>query len=165
MVRNSPNPYHAEVRLELVNTLYRQSPPIFLGNLAVVSLSIGLLWHQVSQRDLLIWAALIYGLTAYRIAMVWRDRRAEKTIESARARAWHYALFSGLSGCLWGALGVVFFAPDNTIVTAFICIVLAGMTGGSVASLSSYWPTYFVFALPAVLPFTIRSFILGSGLF
>ncbi|WP_309491432.1 ATP-binding response regulator [Trinickia mobilis] len=154
------------MRLELINTLYRQSPPILFGNIAVVSLSIFLLWSQVSRRDLLGWAAAIYLLTVVRIVIVWRDRLAgEHPIETATRRARRYVLLSGLSGCLWGSMGLLFFAPDSTVVTAFICIVLAGMTGGSVASLSSYWPTYFAYALPTVLPFAIRSFAYGNTLF
>ncbi len=166
MVKNTSKNISANVRLELINTLYRQSPPILFGNIAVVSLSIFLLWSQVSRRDLLGWAAAIYLLTVVRIVIVWRDRLAgEHPIETATRRARRYVLLSGLSGCLWGSMGLLFFAPDSTVVTAFICIVLAGMTGGSVASLSSYWPTYFAYALPTVLPFAIRSFAYGNTLF
>ena len=39
------------------------------------------------------------------------------------------------------------------------------MTGGSVASLSSFLPAYYGFALPAVLPFALRSFAHGGELF
>ncbi|MGU7775461.1 ATP-binding response regulator [Burkholderia sp. MR1-5-21] len=166
MAKRIPQQYGAHVRLELVNTLYRQSPPILFGNIAVVSLTTFLLWGEVSQRSLLGWAAAIYVLTGIRIVMVWRDRRtAEHPVETAMRRARRYVLFAGLSGCLWGAMGVLFFAPHNTIVTALICIVLAGMTGGSVASLSSWWPTYIAYALPTVLPFAIRSFAYGNALF
>ncbi|RQR90211.1 MULTISPECIES: hybrid sensor histidine kinase/response regulator [unclassified Burkholderia] len=158
--------YRADVQLELVNTLYRQSPPILFGNIAVVSLTTFLLWHEVSRHALLAWAAAICVLTAIRTAMVWRDRRAgEHPAGTATRRARKYMVFAGVSGCLWGAMGVLFFSPDNTIVTALICIVLAGMTGGSVASLSSWWPTYVAYALPTVLPFAIRSFAYGSSLF
>jgi signal transduction histidine kinase len=166
MAKTIPQEYSANVRLELINTLYRQSPPILFGNIAVVSLTVFLLWREVSHRDLLGWAAAIYGLTAIRIALVWRDRRgAPHPVETVRRRACLYVLFSALSGCLWGSMGIVFFAPDDTVVTALICIVLAGMTGGSVASLSSWWPTYVAFALPTVLPFAIRSFVYGNALF
>ncbi|MGR3909866.1 ATP-binding protein [Burkholderia sp. SR8] len=158
--------YLANVRLELVNTLYRQSPPILVGNIAVVSLTTFLLWNEVSRRTLLGWAAAICVLTSIRAVMVWRDRRAgEHPVDTAAARARRYVFFAGVSGCLWGAMGVLFFSPHNTIVTALICIVLAGMTGGSVASLSSWWPTYVAYALPTVLPFAIRSFVYGSALF
>ncbi|KWF08330.1 hybrid sensor histidine kinase/response regulator [Burkholderia pseudomultivorans] len=158
--------YSADVWLELVNTLYRQSPPILFGNFAVVSLTTFLLWSEVPRLHLLGWAAAIYVLTGVRTAMVWRDRRTPvHPLDTATRRAHRYALFSGLSGCLWGAMGVLFFAPHNTIVTALICIVLAGMTSGSVASLSTWWPTYIAYALPTVLPFAIRSFAYGNALF
>ena len=166
MPKKIPQRYCADERLELINTLYRQSPPILFGNIAVVSLTVFLLWHEVSQRSLLGWAAAIYVLTGIRIAVVWRDRQiAGHPVGTATRRARLYLLFSGLSGCLWGYMGILFFAPDNTIVTALICIVLAGMTGGSVASLSTWWPTYLAFALPTVLPFAIRSFLYGNALF
>ncbi|PMS14346.1 hybrid sensor histidine kinase/response regulator [Trinickia dabaoshanensis] len=154
------------MRLALVNTLYRQAPPILFGNIAVVSLTVFLLWHEVPRRDLLAWAAAIYVLTGMRIVMVWRDRRAaEHPVATAMRRVRRYTAFSAISGCLWGSMGIVFFAPDNAVVTVLICIVLAGMTGGSVASLSCWWPTYLGFALPTVLPFAIRSFMHGTPLF
>lgn len=166
MAKKIPQEYSANVRLELINTLYRQSPPILLANAAVVSLTVFLLWREVSQRDLILWAAAIYALTCMRAVMVWRDRQiAEHPVETTNRRARRYIFFVILSGCLWGSMGVVFFAPENSVVTVLICIVLAGMTGGSVASLSSWWPTYVAFALPTVLPFAIRSFLYGHAFF
>lgn len=155
------------VYLELVNTLYRQSPPIFLGNAAVAGLTMFLLWGEVAHAALLGWAAAIYLVTALRIVLVWRDRRSLGTAAEASTsrRCWRYVAWAGVSGCLWGAMGLLFFSPDNTIVTVYICIVLAGMTGGSVASLSSFWPAYYLYALPTVLPFAMRSFAYGTPLF
>jgi signal transduction histidine kinase/ActR/RegA family two-component response regulator len=166
MTKIKTEPASASVHLELINTLYRQSPPIFLGNLAVVTLSIFLWWSEVSRPALLMWAGAIYVLTLVRIAMVWSDRReAVHPLATAHYRGWRFVLLSGLSGCLWGSIGVVFFAPDSTIVTVYICIVLAGMTGGSVASLSAFRPAYLAYALPTVLPFAVRCFIQGNSLF
>lgn len=150
---------------ELINVLYRQATPIFFGNIAVAALSVYLLWNQVAHPALLSWAAAIFLLTLIRIVIVRRDLRMEQPSGAARRRAWTYALFSGLSGCLWGATGILFFAPDNAVVTVFICILLAGMTGGSVASQSSFPPAYYAFALPTVLPFALRSFFHGGPLF
>nr|WP_175800282.1 hybrid sensor histidine kinase/response regulator [Burkholderia anthina] len=166
MAKKIAQEHRAHVQLELVNTLYRQSPPILFGNVAVVSLTSFLLRDEVPRHTLLGWAAAICVLTAIRTAVVWRDRRAgPHPVDTVLRRARTYMLFAGVSGCLWGAMGVLFFSPHNTIVTALICIVLAGMTGGSVASLSSWWPTYVAYALPTVLPFAIRSFMYGSALF
>lgn len=166
MAKKIPQEYSANVRLELINTLYRQSPPLLLGNIVVVSMTVFLLWHEVARRDLLAWAGAIYVLTAVRAVMLWHDRQvAEHPVATVNRRARRYVFFAALSGCLWGAMGILFFAPTNTVVTVLICIVLAGTTGGSVASLSSWWPTYVAFALPTVLPFAIRSFFYGDALF
>lgn len=151
---------------ELVNTLYRQSPPIFLGNIAVAGLTVFLLWHEVGRELLLGWAAAVYLLTALRVVVVWKDRRSgPHNPEATSRRCRQYVFWVTVSGCLWGAMGPLFFEPENTIVTVYICIVLAGMTGGSVASLSAFWPAYYLFALLTVLPFALRSFAHGTPLF
>jgi signal transduction histidine kinase/ActR/RegA family two-component response regulator len=150
---------------ELVNVLYRQATPIFFGNFSVVILSVYLLWNELERSVLLTWAAAIFLLTLIRIVIVRRDLRVAHTPDQAARRAWIYTLFAGLSGCLWGSIGIFFFAPDSTIVTVFICILLAGMTGGSVASQSSFPPAYYAFALPTVLPFAMRCFFYGGPLF
>lgn len=150
---------------ELINILYRQATPIFFGNVAVVVLSVYLLWNELDRAMLLAWAAAIFGLTTIRIVIVRRDLRVSQPEERAHRRAWKYALLSGLSGCLWGSVGIFFFSPDSTIVTVFICILLSGMTGGSVASQSSFPPAYYAFALPTVLPFALHSFVYGGPLF
>lgn len=150
---------------ELVNVLYRQATPIFFGNFSVVILSVYLLWNELERSVLLSWAAAIFLLTLIRIVIVRRDLRVVHTPDQAVRRAWIYTLFAGLSGCLWGSIGIFFFAPDSTIVTVFICILLAGMTGGSVASQSSFPPAYYAFALPTVLPFAMRCFMYGGPLF
>lgn len=150
---------------ELINILYRQATPIFFGNIAVAALSVYLLWDQLDRGLLLMWAGAIFLLTAIRMVVVRRDLALSHAIEHAKRRGWKYAMLAGLSGCLWGSIGILFFSPDNTVVTVFICILLAGMTGGSVASQSSFLPAYYAFALPTVLPFALRSFAYGDALF
>lgn len=155
----------ARIFSELINILYRQTKPVFVGNIAVAVLSVYLLWNQLDRTMLLLWATAIFSLTALRIAVVRHDLQHRQPVEAARARGVKYALLSGLSGCLWGAVGILFFSPENTVVTVFICILLAGMTSGSVASQSSFLPAYWAFALPTVLPFATRSFTYGEDLF
>ncbi|RBA25235.1 signal transduction histidine kinase [Herminiimonas fonticola] len=164
---SSKNAYQANARIfdELINILYRQANPIFFGNIAVAVLSVYLLWDQLDRSLLLMWAGAIFALTAIRMIVVKRDLATSHAVEQATRRGRKYAMLAGLSGCLWGSIGILFFSPDNTVVTVFICIVLAGMTGGSVASQSSFLPSYYAFSLPTVLPFALRSFAHGDALF
>lgn len=164
---SSKNAYQVNARIfdELINILYRQANPIFFGNIAVAVLSVYLLWDQLDRSLLLMWAGAIFALTAIRMVVVRRDLAISHAVEQATRRGRKYAMLAGLSGCLWGSIGILFFSPENTVVTVFICIVLAGMTGGSVASQSSFLPSYYAFSLPTVLPFALRSFAHGDALF
>jgi signal transduction histidine kinase/CheY-like chemotaxis protein len=164
-IKDSKKSVDARVFSELINILYRQAKPIFFGNIVVSILSVYLLWHEVEQGKLLAWAAVVFLLTAVRMVIVGRDLRSVHSPDEARRRGYTYAAFSGLSGCLWGSVGILFFAPENAVVTVFTCILLAGMTGGSVASQSSFLPAYYAFSLPTVLPFAVRSFAHGDSLF
>jgi signal transduction histidine kinase/ActR/RegA family two-component response regulator len=151
------------VRRGLIDVLFRQSAPIFFGNFAVASLAAGLLWGRVPASWLIAWTLAIFTVTGVRIAFVRAYPRRPR--EHPERWGWAFAGFSCLSGCLWGSIGVVFFVPQDPVVIVLLCVVLAGMTGGSVASLSSYLPAYYGFALPAVLPFAARSFLHGGELF
>ena len=151
------------MRRGLIDVLFRQSAPIFFGNFAVAPLAAALLWGRVEPAWLLAWVTALFALTGVRIAFVraYLRRRPER----AESWGWAFALFSFLSGCLWGSIGVLFFSPGDVVVIVLLCVVLAGMTGGSVASLSAFLPAYYAFALPAVLPFAARSFAHGGELF
>jgi signal transduction histidine kinase/ActR/RegA family two-component response regulator len=153
----------ADVRRGLIDVLYRQSAPIFFGNFAVAALAAGVLRNRVETAWLAAWTLAIFALTGARVAFA----RAYLRRPRARPQTWGraFAALSFLSGCLWGSIGVVFFVPQDPVVIVLLCVVLAGMTGGSVASLSSFLPAYYGFALPAVLPFAARSFAHGGELF
>lgn len=149
----------------MMRLLYKQAPPIFFGNYAVAGLAGSQFWKFCPHSLVLIWIAAIYGLTTSRVVLVVQFTRWSR--HSAPGMQWAiiYASLSAISGCLWGAIGLIFFLPHNIIVIALICVVLSGMVGGSVASLSCYQPAYWAFALPAVLPFALHSLIYGGALF
>lgn len=129
----------------------------------MASLATALLWGRVQTGWLAAWAVAIFAVTCVRIAFVRAYLRRPREQPEPWGRA--FAAFSFVSGCLWGSIGVVFFVPGDPVVIVLLCVVLAGMTGGSVASLSTYLPAYYAFALPAVLPFAARSFAHGGELF
>src|SRR5438132_362466 len=61
--------------------------------------------------------------------------------------------------------GVGRFAMDTSIVhQVFVAFVLAGMTAGAVATLSSMMAAFLSFAIPALLPVTVRFLAQGGAL-
>ena len=75
-----------------------------------------------------------------------------------------YSFLTFLSGCAWGAMGVLFFSRTDIFVMAFMTVVLAGVSSGSVGSLSSSRQAYAALALPTSLPFGIYAVLAGDQL-
>jgi signal transduction histidine kinase/ActR/RegA family two-component response regulator len=149
----------------MTRMLFRQSPPVFFGNYAVAALAGYQFWQYCPHGTVLAWGIAIYALTTCRIGFALLFHRRQPPATACLRWACIYAILSGVSGCLWGSIGLIFFLPHNIIVIALICIVLAGMTSGCVAALSCFLPAYWTFALPAVLPLTLRSLAYGGSLF
>jgi len=162
---NSDADKHNEIQAELAHLLYRQAPIVLGGVLIAATFLAFMLWRRNPQDSVLYWLGLSYLLTVVRMVLVWRFR--VRPVPTVQAHAWSQwsAFFSTLSGSLWGSIGILFFAPDQPLVFSFIVFTLVGMTAGSVAALSAYWPAYFGFAIPAILPFAIRCLIEDGPLF
>lgn len=156
---------HAEIQAKLAHLLYRQAPIVLGGVLIAATVLAYMLWTRVPREPILIWLGLTYLLTAVRMVLVWRFQR--QPLPAVRAHAWSRwsAFLSTLSGCLWGLIGILFFVPEQALVFVFIVFTLVGMTAGSVAALSAYWPAYYGFAIPTILPFAIRCLMEDGALF
>jgi len=67
-----------------------------------------------------------------------------------------------VSGCFWGIGGVLFFTPEHPLHLAFLVIMLAGLTAGSLSALAVFTPIFSAFALPAMLPVAILCLLEGK---
>lgn len=152
------------IRAALTDLLYRQAPAIFAGNLFVASLFVYILFDDAPVMHLAGWGGAIFALTGIRVAVT-LVRPRHPALLSETHWAYLFAALSTISGFLWGSLSPLFLSPENAKAVLLIGVVLSGMVGGSVASLSSYLPAYWGFAIPAVTPFILRCFHIGGPLF
>ncbi len=155
----------AAVLAEMVAVLFRQFRPIVFGNLAVSLIFAWMLWGRADHDLLAGWLLAVFLLTFVRIAVMLRYLRRPPPPALALRWAWLATVFSGLSGLLWGAISLLFLQPDQLVTIVLVGFVLAGMTGGSVASLSAFPPAYYAFAVLAVVPFVARMLMIGGELF
>lgn len=149
----------------MVAVLFRQSTPVFFGNYVVSALFAFMLWNRVDQVSLLLWGGAVFVLTSIRQLVALYYLRHTPEPQHALRWGWLMAVMSGLSGALWGMIGLLFLLPEHPVTIVLVGFVLAGMVGGSVASLSAFVPAYYAYAIPAVVPFAIRSFMIGGELF
>ncbi len=150
-------------RSALVDLLYRQSRAVLFANFAIPIAVVGVLWPHVPPAGLLAWAGAVYLASLARLALhLAYARRA--TPAQSRAWAWRFAVGSSVSSALWGWMGWTFYSPEQPPLVAFTCIVIAGLSSGTIASFAAFPPAAAAAQVLLILPFVLRSFADGHGL-
>lgn len=145
-----------QVEAGLIDLLFRQSRAILLANFIIPWPVAYVLREAVPGQQLLIWIGAIYLLTGARL-LVSRSYFGSSAVAADPAVWAHrFTLLSILSSLLWGAIGWIGFVPEQPHLIAFVCIVLTGMSGGAVPSLSAYPPAYAGLLVAMQLPFVLR---------
>jgi hypothetical protein len=154
--RADANPHRQQIRAEQIRLLFEQLPSALIGTTIVGALVVYVLWGHVSQLWLLLW---LLGLTVTTLARVWliRAYAAAKPPVSEAGR-WGRRFLCGvlISGVVWGLAGVFPLSPDGGLHELFLLFVLAGLSAGSMSTLSSFRGAYATFLLPAILPFAVK---------
>jgi hypothetical protein len=121
------------------------------------------LWSRSSRPILIAWLIFSELITLLRYTILLRYRKSG-TPETSDS--WGPLLLIGttLSGICWGSAGILVFPPDSIPHQAFLAFVLGGMTTGAVTTYSVRMGVFLAFALPALVPITIRFFVEGDEL-
>jgi two-component system, sensor histidine kinase len=150
-----------QVQIELVNVLYRLAGTSLIGHVVLAILSVVVAWGRLSDALLLLWMGLMCVLIVARLILIrqyWRGGR-ESGAASGHWVRW-FAVSAGLTGCLWGAFGLMFLLADDRASLPYITgAILSGVLSAAVTPLSAYRSAYVVYALPTMLPYVIACFI------
>ncbi|MBO9662539.1 hybrid sensor histidine kinase/response regulator [Dokdonella sp.] len=147
----------------LVDLLYRQSRAVLFANFVIPIPVVGVLWPYAPAMGLLAWAGAVYLATAARLALSLAYARRATPARSA-VWAWRFAVGSSVSSALWGWIGWAFYQPEQPQLVAFTCIVIAGLSSGTIASFAAFPPAAAAAQVLLILPFVSRSFADGHGL-
>lgn len=153
------------VRQEQLAVLFRHAPLVLAANFVLPVLVAFVLWPVVGHELMMAWLFAIYMLTIARTVLVMYYFRHGEPAPDINFWAWAFVTGSAISGCLWGSTGVLFFTPEHILHLCFVLIVLVGLAAGSSASLASFLPAYYSFAIPLITPFGIRSLLEGGETF
>ncbi|CAB5685464.1 Sensory/regulatory protein RpfC [Delftia tsuruhatensis] len=150
-------------RSALVALLYRQSRAVLLANFVIPVPVLAVLWPYGPHSTLLAWAGLVLVVTLARLVLGLAHARHADPAHS-RAWAWYFTVGSSVSSALWGWLGWALYLPGQPQLVAFVCIVIAGLSCGTIASFAAFAPAAAIAQVLLVLPFAARSFTVGEGL-
>jgi signal transduction histidine kinase/CheY-like chemotaxis protein len=158
-MRSARDPVYAEQ----VRSSYAHLP-LTLSVSVLNSLLLGFVLATVaSGLRILIWVALVAGLSVLRVALWHAHRRLD-------VGPWHNPWWTRLavtgafaSGVLWG-LGSVIVAPLDEPHLLFVALVICGMCAGAATVHAAHFPSVVAFIVPAIVPLAANFFVEGNRL-
>ena len=144
------------VLTEQLRLFFEQSKDAIIGHAAVGLATVALLYEEGSDGALLaLWGGLLLCVAAARV-MVYRNfPSASEGDLDVRAWSRRFQALSLLSGGTFGALPVLFLDPADFITLAWILLIMAGLAGGALGTLSAFTAAFRSFIAAAVLPLVV----------
>ena len=142
---------------------FRLLPISLIVNLAIGLILAAALWNAVPTPVLLAWSGMLIAVTGARFLTLRAFRNAAPRSESDHA-FWTRRFLAGAcaAGVVWGLSGILLFHPSSFPHQVVLAFVLGGMVAGAVPLLSSVRRAYGCFAIPVVLPISIRMMMVGD---
>jgi two-component system, sensor histidine kinase len=136
----------------VIASVYRQVPQSVLGSIVGGVALIAVFWQTHDQNILIGWfiAMLVESLARLRVARAFRTSGTE--VERVKVWAARWTGLAALAGLLWGAAGVLFFAPKEPLQQLVLVAVVLGVAFGSLTLYASHRPALFAFLPLALLP-------------
>jgi len=158
--RQSVADVEAEIRSEQVDLLRNAVPLSLIINVIVATVLVVINWDAIPHGMSLGWLGAFAVLTVWRAWTVFHCRHY-----AARNDAyWERRLSVGIVGSalLWGVAAWMLFPLDSPLHQSFITIILVGITGGAVTSLSGHRTTSLLLVILVLLPLVVRWLTLGG---
>ena len=130
--------------------------PSMVGSQALIEpLLVGLLWHQVSHWQLLIWLCMLMLVHAAEMWSWWKYGSSTHTLVDCREWRFRFVLFAGLVGAMWGTAAACFFPAELVYQALIICVIL-GLASGAVTMNPVYPPALYIYLAAVMLPTICR---------
>ncbi|MFL5264872.1 MAG: sensor histidine kinase [Anaeromyxobacteraceae bacterium] len=151
----------ALVRAERVAALFRRNrvaqTTVFLNSAAVAIV----LWGRTSPVRLLAWVAVVWIVASCRLALGAAHARSARAPAEAERWARSFTLGAAMNGVAWGVAPFLLGAGVPPVYLIFFAFVLGGMAAGGALSNATHTPAFAAFAVPALVPITVR-FLTGG---
>ena len=148
---------HADQVAQLYAGWHRTSVSMLLG----ATLLCLVLWGEASPWWMAAWVALIVANQAWRglLARAWS--RQQPGIGATRRWGRYWSLGSTLAGALWGCAALAMY-PASPPHQALLIVCIFGVVLGGLNLTAVYRPSFYGFALPALVPLIARVALEGD---
>ncbi|UCH92468.1 MAG: response regulator [Candidatus Aminicenantes bacterium] len=147
-----------------VRQLYERGPVGIIATLVNAGLLSFIQWPVISPAVILTWVSLLFVITLVRGIYIYKYLRTpSESLQSRRWGTW-FVIGLGISGIVWGAVGIFLFPGQDLARQIFPAFVLGGMVAGATSAFSALKMAYFAYSIPALLPIIIRFFSIGDNI-
>lgn len=122
-----------------------------------------LLWPAIDHSILISWLVVVYLVYLGRGILVRRFRSLRPEGESINRWGNYFLFGTFLGGLCWGSASFLMFPHDDPVYQAFLIVMIAGMSAGSVSVLSARWIAVMLFLIPTLVPLIIHLLIHGGA--
>jgi signal transduction histidine kinase len=139
---------------ERLSVFTRQVPLACIGHLVLGGLTTLVLWGTIEAPLLAGWYACVAAIAAAR----WRDWRRELPADGPALKRfeWKVTALAGAAGAVWGIAGLFFFPADDPTRQLFLALVIIGLAGGAIPSLSAVFSAAAAFLVAELAPLAAR---------
>ena len=146
-----------------VRHLYNQRFDIYGVTFGAAAVAVAVLWGDTTQRWAIPWLCAVAAVHLWQIGLIsrWREN-SQKRDASHWSRQYVVTLL--VAGLVWGQLGLLLYPTESVPHRAFTALVLTAVCAGIAGTVAPLRWGFPVFALPATLPFLIRTAFEGTEL-
>ncbi len=144
------------VHAERITALYDRGLIALVANLVNAAIVVAALHAAVPTRRLVLWLVAMYVVVLIRLVLWRRQRSPDGAAETVDHWAVIWVVGTAVTGALWGTAGFLLFPADSIGAQDLVVFIIGGMVAGASASMSSYFPAFVAFLVPALAPAILR---------
>ncbi len=162
-VRRSDDSLERKIRAEQIRVVYLHSPTTTTGSLVAGAFLMWVARGRVPVGVIVAWGAALLVHQAVRIYHYRAFLRADP--DPAESEHWGrlYILATTVAGCIWGATGLLFYAPDSVEEQTYLAFILFGIVSMTIPSISIYAPAFYPLVVLVLAPFLVRAMLSGTS--
>jgi diguanylate cyclase (GGDEF)-like protein/PAS domain S-box-containing protein len=139
-----------KIQDELLITAYRQIPLALLAIFVNSTILAFVEWNVIDHRIIIAWIMMQILVIMGRY-LTYRIYSKTITRTTSQCKKW-FIVGAGISAIVWGSTSVIFFLTDDLLHQIFLIFTLAGMTAGSIVSLSSTLRAFHLYLALILIP-------------
>ena len=143
----------ARILAERLQVFHEQTKDALVGH-TVIGAAVGILLFDfgVDLTKLTSWILVMLSVAAARLLVYRGFTKEAGSAGRSRIWAWRFEIIALISGATFGALPVLFVQSEHFKISACILLVLAGMAGGALGTLSAHARAFRFYAAALILP-------------